>query len=718
VENIKKPPIPDGKLLQNGRYRILRHLGGGGMGRVYEVVDDELEKSFALKETFYAADEELGEAFKREAQMLAKLEHDAFPQVTHYFTENDGCFLVMELIRGDDLKDLLKARAAPFEQKEVLNWADQILDALEYLHSKNIIHRDIKPDNLKLAPKNKIKLLDLGIAKAKIEGAAEMATILGVAENYSPLEQILYPNSEQAKIFTNSFPLKAQVFINQNSIPQSDIYSLGATLYKLLTNVAPTSATERASAIWSNKPDELKPAHKVNLKISMEVSRVLEKAMNIDFNRRYNSAADMRRALNEAAEPDSNFESVPADLLPSSKESDEETTKLRPQKFKFKSEKPFSATEERDESRLRNKVDTSRRLDELNIKSQKTYKKSSKLKSFLNRGNIITAISIVSILSALGLGISYYFRDQSFNTLRAKNTKNTALAVFSSDGQNIIGYGLGPISIWDADGNNLKEVQIEQGCSGDKSMLSFNGSLIANGTGRTIKICETTSGNLRKTLEEKYYVKDLTFSPDSKTIASLGLTTTITKGYFWQNDTYDYESTVNLWNLENGTAKNIVAKSEPLKSVAFSPDGKTIAISDSYSIKLWDVANGNVRQTISASGSSTIFSPDGKTIANDGSSENEINLYNVIKGNLKQSFKNYNWMPGQNGDVQKLAFSPDGNLIASYSDDELIRVWEIVSGNLRQTLAGHKNVESLGFSPDSKTIITSNGETIKLWRVE
>src|SRR6185295_3959800 len=129
----KRLPLPAGTLLQQ-RYRIMRQLGHGGFGAVYEAVDDEIGKSFALKETFYAANEELRQAFKREARMLASLEHDAFPNVSHYFTEGDGCFLVMELVRGDDLDKLLSQRDAPFEQQKVLAWAEQILDALQDLH--------------------------------------------------------------------------------------------------------------------------------------------------------------------------------------------------------------------------------------------------------------------------------------------------------------------------------------------------------------------------------------------------------------------------------------------------------------------------------------------------------------------------------------------------------------------------------------------------------
>src|SRR5438270_80117 len=155
-----------GTLLQN-RYRVIRSLSKGGMGAVYLVKHVRLEKEFALKEAFFSNDSTLRRAFEREAQLLANLDHPALPKVTDHFTDSDTQYLLMEYIPGEDLASQLRLRAAPFPFVEVLGWADQLLDALEYLHTHNppIIHRDIKPQNLKLNPKGKIVLLDFGLAK-------------------------------------------------------------------------------------------------------------------------------------------------------------------------------------------------------------------------------------------------------------------------------------------------------------------------------------------------------------------------------------------------------------------------------------------------------------------------------------------------------------------------------------------------------------------------
>ena len=154
-----------------GRYRIVSQLGQGGMGAVYEAVDERLDTIVALKETLFT-DEKLRKQFEREARLLARMHHPALPRVSDHFNESDGQFLVMQYIAGDDLAAMLTQRNGPFPQEEVLLWADQLCDALDYLHTQDpqIIHRDIKPQNLKLTARGQIVLLDFGLSKELPDG--------------------------------------------------------------------------------------------------------------------------------------------------------------------------------------------------------------------------------------------------------------------------------------------------------------------------------------------------------------------------------------------------------------------------------------------------------------------------------------------------------------------------------------------------------------------
>src|SRR5205814_5534767 len=184
--------------------------------------------------------------FEQEARLLAQLHHPALPRVSDYFTENGRAFLVMQFIGGDDLARIISQQPGPFPRGQVIAWADQLLDALIYLHSRErqIIHRDIKPHNLKVSAGGRIALLDFGLAKthAPDHSTTQSSSVFGYTRRYSPLEQIQ----------------------DQGTSPQSDIYALGATLYHLFTGVKPPDALARAASLANSKSDPLCLANQLN----------------------------------------------------------------------------------------------------------------------------------------------------------------------------------------------------------------------------------------------------------------------------------------------------------------------------------------------------------------------------------------------------------------------------------------------------------------------
>ncbi|HEX8636470.1 MAG TPA: serine/threonine-protein kinase, partial [Pyrinomonadaceae bacterium] len=198
--------IENGTLLQD-RYLIEQQIGAGGMGAVYRAIDQRFGSYVAIKETFYK-DDELGVAFEREARLLNSLHHPVLPHVSDYFAENNGYFLVMQFIDGEDFSDILKREGA-FAPADLVRWANSLLDALDYLHSQEppIIHRDIKPHNLKLTPRGDIILLDFGLAKLSSGETTGAVSVFGYSRTYSPLEQIQGTGTDA----------------------RSDIFSLGAT---------------------------------------------------------------------------------------------------------------------------------------------------------------------------------------------------------------------------------------------------------------------------------------------------------------------------------------------------------------------------------------------------------------------------------------------------------------------------------------------------------
>ena len=274
-------PLAPNTLIQN-RYLLVQLIGKGGMGDVYLAVDQRLGSAVALKRTFFADDEMLGGAFEREAKILARLRHPVLPKVSDHFTENDEQFLVMEHISGDDLFKRLEMAKKPFPLSWVLFWADQLLDALTYLHTNEppIIHRDIKPQNLKLTDENHIVLLDFGLSKNSVGETQITSTgsVVGYTPHYAPMEQIR----------------------GMGTNPRSDIYALSATLYQLISNTVPADALSRADALLNGQEDPIKPVYEVNPEIQPVVSDVILKGMEISQDKRFQTAREMQKALRDA----------------------------------------------------------------------------------------------------------------------------------------------------------------------------------------------------------------------------------------------------------------------------------------------------------------------------------------------------------------------------------------------------------------------------------
>jgi serine/threonine protein kinase len=268
-EDTEMQPLEAGVILRS-RYRINKMIGQGGMGAIYQADDLRLEgRQCAVKETGFedGGDADMQtqtqEQFYREASVLARLDHPNLPKVSDFFSENGHDYLVMDYVAGRDLRELVeeaRRRDCFLDESTVLVWTEQLCDALEYLHSQTppILHRDIKPANIKLTPSGSIKLVDFGLVKLMASEESQTITVIqgrGTVQ-YTPLEQ--YGGD------------------TGHTDIRTDIYSVGATLYHLVTGQPPLEAKQRFL-----DPDDFILPRQINPGLSLQTERAILKAMEM-----------------------------------------------------------------------------------------------------------------------------------------------------------------------------------------------------------------------------------------------------------------------------------------------------------------------------------------------------------------------------------------------------------------------------------------------------
>lgn len=263
-------PLHNGYLL-NDRYEIRDILGQGGMGAVYRALDKNLDTIVAIKENAFLSDD-YARQFQREAKVLASLRHPNLPRVFDYFViDKQGQYLVMDYIEGNDLHQWM-TKENNLSEIEAIQIGIEICNALIYLHSRTppIIHRDIKPGNIKITPDGEVILVDFGLVKINDDKELTTTAARAMTPGYSPPEQ--YGDSPTDK--------------------RSDIFSLGATLYAALAGYLPEDSLTRTTG-----KAVLTPLKNHNPEVSPALQGVIQKALSLRFEDRWQSAQEFKEAL-------------------------------------------------------------------------------------------------------------------------------------------------------------------------------------------------------------------------------------------------------------------------------------------------------------------------------------------------------------------------------------------------------------------------------------
>ncbi|HEX8475535.1 MAG TPA: serine/threonine-protein kinase [Pyrinomonadaceae bacterium] len=640
------------------RYKIIKRLGRGGMGAVYLAFDQRLAAHVAVKVNLLTLDaashggETARKAFTREAKLLANLRHPAFPKVIDYFTQKNAQYLVMEYIPGEDLGRILRTRGTPFSLAEVLAWADVLLDALGNLHQSSndqhpVIHRDIKPLNLKLTPRGEIFLLDFGAATGSAGLMSTMQSqynLVVYTSGYSPPEQHMRAR-HWVETFSATHPAQLSLILSHETSPRSDIYSLGATLHHLITGELPPDAAKRARHLWSRLPDPLRPADELNADIPPSVAAILTKALSFDPDGRFPTAAAMRHALRLCA----------AELKLSGASSDNDETLL--------ATRYATRAVSQDES-------------------QPTFERTASANVVAVRyGTLGKCVSAVRSVAFSPDG-KYVASGSNDNVVRLWNTETAQERImgrcgsgksgfsyvssvdFAPDGKAVVsGSDDQTVRLWEVDAEATRILGTTQQPIRSVA-FSPDGRHVASGSSDgSVAVWDASTGAVKFAARCVGVVWSLAFSNDGQSLAA-------------ESD----DKTILIWNIETGELRVIFdSQDNDLRSIAFSPDGSSLAAGGwDYKIRVWDLQTGVMRVLGMCEGAvrGIAFSPDSATLAS-ASNDKTVRLWDLQSDKMS--------VLGTCDDVvSAIDFSPDGASVATGSWDKTVRLWATRAGLVEQ----------------------------------